>query len=160
SSSDEAWYQSIGVRLRSQIQAGLSELPDVPPTTAGWRDLLCAIASRATTAGRPVAIALDEVGSLGRTGPASFFSVLRAVFNSRTIEPWFENLTFILAGAFRPSELIKDSRISPFNVAHRVRLPDLTSEQVRQLAAKGRLVTPKVIARILFWTSGQVYMTS
>jgi hypothetical protein len=105
---------------------------------------------------------LDEIGSIPEAFSEDFFRVLREVFTVREIVPCFRNLGFVLAGAFDPRDLIKDPRISPFNVAQRVSLKDFSDAQVRQLVnflgVSGNTATV-ITERINHWTSGQPYLT-
>ena len=78
-------------------------------------------------------LALDEVGAVPAIWATDFFSTIRSVYNSRQSMPCFRHLTFIVAGAFNPKELISDRTISNFNVDHRIPLNDLTLKQVEQL---------------------------
>jgi hypothetical protein len=71
-------------------------------------------------------------------------------------------ITFLFAGAFRPSDLIHDKSISPFNVAVPVRLSDFDIRQILQLVKKGGWKTGIVqglTERIFYWTNGHPYMT-
>jgi hypothetical protein len=88
--------------------------------------------------------------------------VLRDVYNSRQAEPELKQLTFLLTGAFHPRDLIKDVRISPFNIAQRIRLADFTIQQVENLVGRGPWTEDKASAiaeRVHYWTSGQPYLT-
>jgi hypothetical protein len=65
-------------------------------------------------------------------------------------------------GTFHPRDLIKDDKISPFNIAQRVRLPDFTLEQVAELVSKGSWPGEQAAAMaagIYAWTGGQPYLT-
>ena len=163
-SAEAAWYQTLCPRILRQLRGFIprEQWPATPQNSAGWRDFLWNVAASATDAHRRVVIALDEIGAVTFSGATDFFSVLRDVYNSRQAETEFKQLTFLLAGAFHPRDLIKDDKISPFNIAQRVRLADFTLAQVHELVGKGDWTDEQVTAlsgRIHHWTDGQPYLT-
>jgi hypothetical protein len=163
-STETAWYQTLCPRILRQLRGFIprDQWPTVPQNSAGWRDFLCDVAMCATDAHRRVVIALDEIGAVTFPGATEFFSVLRDVYNSRQAETEFKQLTFLLSGAFHPRDLIEDDKISPFNIAQRVRLPDFTEKQVRELVGKGDWSVEQATTlaeRIRYWTDGQPYLT-
>ncbi|MCP4542430.1 MAG: hypothetical protein GY832_35350 [Chloroflexi bacterium] len=163
-SSEASWYQTLCPRILRQLRDLIpcDQWPVLPKNSTGWRDFLWNIAASATDAQRRVVIALDEIGAVTFPGATEFFSVLRDVYNSRQAEPEFKQLTFLLTGAFHPRDLIKDDKVSPFNIAQRVRLPDFTMEQVCALVSKGKWTQEQVsilAERIHYWTDGQPYLT-
>jgi len=163
-STEAAWYQTLCPRTLRQLRGFIprDQWPTIPQNSAGWREFLCDVAMLATDARRLVVVALDEIGAVTFPGATEFFSVLRDVYNSRQAEMEFKQLTFLLAGAFHPRDLIKDDKISPFNIAQRVRLADFTLAQARELVGKGSWTDEQatVLAeRIHHWTDGQPYLT-
>lgn len=162
-SSEEGWYQTLCPRILRPLNfLNQNRWPLIPQDGAGWRDFLCEVAQTALTDQKQVIIALDEIGAVNFSGTTTFFSVLRDIYNSRQTEPYLKQLTFWLVGAFRPNDLIEDYRISPFNVAQKVRLPDFTAEQVHDLVSKGGWdyeQTRTLAQRIHHWTDGQPYLT-
>lgn len=163
-SSETTWYQTLCRRILRQLQGFMprDQRPPVPQKSTGWREFLCEVAICATDAHKRVVMALDEIGAVTFPGATEFFSVLRDVYNSRQAEIELKQLTFLLAGAFHPRDLIKDDKISPFNIAQRVRLDDFTPEQVLELVKKGHWSEDQTVAlaqRICYWTDGQPYLT-
>ena len=163
-SSESAWYQTLCPRILRQLRDFIprNQRPSIPQNSAGWREFLCEIAICAVDAHKHIVIALDEIGAVCFPGATEFFSVLRDVYNSRQAETELKHLTFLLAGAFNPRDLIKDEKISPFNIAQRVRLDDFTSQQVKKLVSKGPWAGEQARAlteRIHHWTDGQPYLT-
>lgn len=162
--SESRWYRSLCSRLLSQWSALTHSdhlQPDMPSDVNSWRDFLSRFAARAREESRRLVIALDEIGAITFPGATLFFSVLREVYNARKLERQFRNLTFVLVGAFNPRDLINDDRISPFNIAQRVRLADFTRPQVQELVSMGGWPTSRsqVLAdRIHYWTNGQPYL--
>ena len=89
--------------------------------------------------------------------PASASATITAL----TIRP-FKRLTFCLLGVATPSDLIQDTRISPFNIGWRIELRDFTSDEAAPLA--GWLEPPcqacaSMLQRVLHWTGGHPYLT-
>jgi WD40 repeat protein len=90
-----------------------------------------------------VVIFIDEIDAV-RTLPFStdeFFSGVRECYNRRAQDPEYHRLTFCLLGVAAPSDLISDTRTSPFNIGRRIVLTDFTEEEAAPLAA-GLLTSP------------------
>jgi predicted acylesterase/phospholipase RssA len=163
-SSEEAWYGTLCPRILKQLSVLIpdTQWPDIPRDSTGWRNFLYQVAVSATRSKQRIVIELDEIGAITFPGNTEFFTVLRDIYNSRQAEPEFRQITFLLAGAFHPRNLIKDDRISPFNIAQRVRLPDFTKEQVLELVQRGGWTggqAESLSERIHYWTDGQPYLT-
>src|SRR5262249_35205303 len=91
-------------------------------------------------------------------------------YNRRTQEPALDRLTFCLLGVASPSDLIRDTRMTPFNIGRRIELADFSDAEadilrigleVGDLGSPGR---PDVQARalrkrILSWTGGHPYLS-
>lgn len=162
-STEKDWYETLCPWILDQLSDLIpnDQRPQIPTRSARWRVFLRDIALHAYQSKKRVIIALDEVGAVEFPGATDFFSVIRGAFNSRSAEKQFQWLTFIFAGAFDPRNLIKSLNISPFNIAHRVRIPDFTLEQVHQLVSKGKWTekqTKELSKRIYYWTDGQPYL--
>jgi hypothetical protein len=162
-STEATWYQTLCPRILRQLRSFIprDQWPAIPQNSANWRDFLWDVSALATDAHQRVVIALDEVGAVTFPGATAFFSVLRDVYNSRQAETEFKQLTFLLSGAFHPRNLIQDDKISPFNIAQRVRLPDFTLAQMRELVGKGEWTDEQATTlaeRIHYWTDGQPYL--
>ncbi len=91
-----------------------------------------------------------------------FFAGIRECYNRRVSDPEMERLTFGLFGVATPTDLIQDTRTTPFNVGRRIELRDFTPQEAEPLAAglnaqngRGR----ELLARILYWTGGHPYLT-
>ena len=91
-------------------------------------------------AGR-VVIFVDEI-NIVRSLPFStdeFFAAIRECYNRRSREPAFARLAFGLSGVATPTDLIRDTRMTPFNIGRRIELNDLRRRrQLRWLAAWAR----------------------
>jgi len=93
-----------------------------------------------------------------------FFAAIRECYNRRTEDAEFNRLTFCLLGVATPSDLIRDTRTTPFNIGQRIVLNDFTPEEAMPLA-KGLVSQPStlnaqhLLERILYWTNGHPYLT-
>ncbi len=159
--NETAWYASLSDWLLRQIKIiPKANRPPLPANGNSWRDFLADLAELIEAASLNLVIALDEVGNVPEAWATDFFSVIRSVYNSRQSMPCFRHLTFIVAGAYNPKELIKDPHISNFNVDHRISLTDFNLSQVEQLAV---LLPPdteasEVAAYVHYWTNGQPFL--
>ena len=99
-----------------------------------------------------------------------FFAAIRECYNQRTQNKDLERLTFCLIGVASPSDLIEDTRMTPFNIGKRIDLTDFTEEEVAFFAgalsgqaggAKSSTTTGNLalIRRVLYWTGGHPYLT-
>ncbi len=106
---------------------------------------------------------IDEIDAVASLPFAvdSFFAAVRECHNRRAHDTVFTRITFCLLGVATPSDLIRDARTTPFNVAQRIELTDFTHEEAAPLAEglgegdAGRAA----LARVLFWTGGHPYLT-
>jgi WD40 repeat protein len=131
---------------------------------------------------------LDEIDAV-RSLPFStdeFFAAIRECYNRRTQDPAFQRLTFCLLGVASPSDLIRDTRLTPFNIGRRIELTDFTAAEAAGLAGGLEGGTPppapplpgerglslsmeqeaeadpaarRLLARVLYWTGGHPYLT-
>src|SRR5438093_9562828 len=111
-----------------------------------------------------VVIFIDEIDSV-RSLPFStdeFFAAIRECYNRRSEDTGFSRLTFCLLGVAMPSDLIQDTRITPFNIGRRIELNDFTQDEAAPLAEGLHTDSPEasiLLKRILYWTSGHPYLT-
>lgn len=105
-------------------------------------------------------IFIDEIDAVRSLPfPADeFFVGIRECYNRRTRDPEYEKLSFCLLGVATPADLIRDTRMSPFNIGRRIELTDFTPEEAAPLA-KGLPGGSNTLARVLYWTSGHPYLT-
>jgi WD40 repeat protein len=116
-----------------------------------------------------IVIFVDEIDAV-RSLPFStdeFFAAIRECYNRRTEDPVFTRLTFCLLGVATPSDLIQDTRTTPFNIGRRIELTDFTEEEAAPLAEclDGETggwdvgANKALLPRILYWTGGHPYLT-
>jgi len=105
---------------------------------------------------------LDEIDSLTRT-PFSdnVFSQIRSVYFSRINYPVLEKLTYVLSGVVEPTEIIKNPKISPFNIGEKILLDDFSHDEYLSFIQKAGMDTlgEAVLDRIYYWTGGNPRMT-
>jgi hypothetical protein len=122
----------------------------------------------------PLVIFIDEIDAV-RSLPFStdeFFAAIRECYNRRADEERFRSLTFCLLGVAAPSDLIQDTRLTPFNIGHRIELTDFTPQEAAPLAAgldvreeerakkeESHADAQHLLSRILYWTDGHPYLT-
>ncbi|MBI2946821.1 MAG: AAA-like domain-containing protein, partial [Verrucomicrobia bacterium] len=163
----EQWYDGLALRLGRQLKLE-DEFEDfwkknerVSPVQrffSALRDV--AMASRPG----PLVIFVDEIDTV-RSLPFStdeFFSAIRECYNRRTEDPEFNRLTFCLLGVATPSDLIRDTRTTPFNIGRRIELNDFTEGEAAPLAnglGRESRIAAKLLERILYWTNGHPYLT-
>ncbi len=112
----------------------------------------------------PVVLFLDEIDAV-RSLPFStdeFFAGIRECYNRRTADPGFQRLTFCLLGVATPSDLIRDTRMTPFNIGTRIELTDFSATEALALGeglTREKRTGALLLQRILHWTGGHPYLT-
>src|SRR5204862_934436 len=111
-----------------------------------------------------VVIFVDEIDAV-RSLPFStdeLFAAIRECYNRRTEDAELARLTFCLLGVSTPSDLIRDTRTTPFNIGRRIELNDFTDTEAMPLAkglGHGHGNSEVLLERILHWTGGHPYLT-
>ncbi len=109
-----------------------------------------------------------------------FLAGIRECYNRRSEDTAFKRLAFCLLGVASPSELIQNSKLTPFNIGRRIELKDFTPEEAAPLAkglerqsvgaserqsaatsqlSRSTLHARRLLDRILHWTGGHPYLT-
>lgn len=105
---------------------------------------------------------LDEIDSLTRS-PFSdnIFSQIRSVYFSRVNYPVLDKLTYVLSGVVEPTEIIKNPKISPFNIGEKILLDDFSHDEYITFLTQAGLMRfgDAVIDRIYYWASGNPRIT-
>ena len=106
-------------------------------------------------------IILDEIDALTKTDYSDqIFSQIRSVYFSRINFPEFSRLTYLLSGVMEPKEIIKDPKISPFNIGQKIFLNDFSFEEFKLFLSKANLkITKEILERIFYWANGNPRMT-
>ena len=161
------WYDGLTARLGQQLDLE-DELLAFREAHLDWGPLQrwisaieTVVLARVTS---PLVIFIDEI-DLVRSLPFStdeFFAAIRECYNRRAQEPKFARLAFGLLGVAAPSDLIRDTRMTPFNIGRRIELDDFTENEAAPLA-KGlgtdEPTAQSLLGRVLYWTGGHPYLT-
>lgn len=111
-----------------------------------------------------VIIFIDEIDAVRSLPFAAdeFFAVLRECYNQRVGDVEMERLSFCLLGVAVPTDLIRDTRTTPFNIGLRIELNDFVETEAMALTVglkrdeKSGVV---LLKRVLHWTGGHPYLT-
>ncbi|MFN7928643.1 MAG: AAA-like domain-containing protein [Blastocatellia bacterium] len=111
-----------------------------------------------------VVIFVDEIDAVHNLpfSTDEFFAGIRKFYNGRTEDSELEKLTFCLLGVATPSNLIRNTLTTPFNIGHRVELTDFTETEAAVLMqglAREPDIEPELLKRMLHWTGGHPYLT-
>ncbi|NES81296.1 MAG: hypothetical protein F6K10_07730 [Moorea sp. SIO2B7] len=111
-----------------------------------------------------IVIFLDEIDSVrGLSFKVDGFLVsIRAYYNKRADDPEYNRLTFALFGVAKPSDLIQNTIISPFNIGTAIELTGFKIKETKPLATG--LITKadnpdEILKEILEWTGGQPFLS-
>lgn len=105
---------------------------------------------------------IDSVRSYTKFTADEFFAAIRFLFNEQRLNSELKRLSFCLIGVATPSDLIKDTRVTPFNVGERIELRDFKESEAQRLAAhlgRDKKTNAKLLKRVLYWTGGHPYLT-
>jgi WD40 repeat protein len=165
--SPEQWYDGLLVLmgqqlgLEEELEEFWQEHPHLGPLQRWLGALREVVLSRVP--GR-IVLFVEEIDTV-RSLPFStdeFFAGIRECYNRRTQDPAFGRLTFCLLGVASPADLIRDTRLTPFNIGRRIEPTDFTDREAAPLAAAlGRKepVGAVLLERVLYWTGGHPYLT-
>ena len=137
----EQWYAGlllqIGQRLdvEDDVLAFWRTHAELGPLQRWLEAIRQVVLPRYWPAGRLV-IFLDEIDAV-RSLPFStdeFFAGIRECYNLRSTDAALENLSFCLLGVAAPTDLIRDTRTTPFNLGRRIELHDFLPTEAAPLA--------------------------
>lgn len=163
----EQWYDGLLSRLGQQLDledeilAFTAARPELGPLQRWMMTLEEVVLER--IAGQ-VVIFVDEI-DIVRSLPFStdeFFAGIRECHNRRSREPGFSRLAFGLLGVATPTDLIRDTRMTPFNIGRRIELNDFSTMEAGPLArglGADEQSAHDLLGRILYWTGGHPYLT-
>jgi len=139
------------------IKERRSEIRDTPPHKQHLNELRLLLKE---IKGKFIII-LDEIDALTKTSYSDqIFAQIRSIYFSRVNFQELENLTYILSGVIEPSEIIKDQKISPFNIGQKIFLNDFNEEEFNQLLTNSKInLEQNIRDRIFHWTSGNPRIT-
>jgi tetratricopeptide (TPR) repeat protein len=133
---------------------GLKDTPAHKQHTNELRILLKAITGK-------LVIILDEIDALTKTTYSDqIFAQIRSIYFSRVNFEELSRLTYLLSGVIEPTEIIKDPKISPFNIGQKIFLNDFSKEEFYTFLSKAQInIDKESIERIYYWTNGNPRMT-
>src|SRR5262245_8775697 len=163
----EQWYSGLLTQIGQQLELDdeLEGFWDAHPKLGPLQRWMQAI--RRVLLPRypgPVVIFVDEIDAV-RNLPFStdeFFAAIREFYNRRTEDEELRRLTFCLLGVASPSDLIRDTRTTPFNIGRRIELHDFTAAEAAPLAMglpRSSEIGGRLLSRIFYWTNGHPYLT-
>lgn len=182
----EQWYEGLLLRLAAQVdRTGDLEIEMEDRWAEGSRlgplhrfmaaleeEILPFVERNRAEAESPtpprLVIFVDEIDAV-RSLPFSadeFFAAIRECYNRRSLDPRFGWLTFCLIGVATPTDLIQDTRITPFNIGRRIDLFGFARDEAAPLLAgltESESVSARAAAdlmdRVFYWTGGHPYLT-
>ena len=165
--SAEQWYDGLLMQIAQQLDLDdeLEEFWSAHPKLGPLQRWMQAIRQVVLPhyPGR-VVIFVDEIDAV-RSLPFStdeFFAGIREFYNRRAEDAALERLTFCLLGVATPSDLIRDTRTTPFNIGQRIELTDFTEAEAAPLIqglGREEKVGKALLKRVLYWTGGHPYLT-
>ncbi len=138
----------------SERREGLKDTPAHKQHTNELRILLKSIRGK-------LVIILDEIDALTKTLYSDqIFAQIRSIYFSRVNFEELSRLTYLLSGVVEPTEIIKDPKISPFNIGQKIFLNDFSKEEFLSfLSQAGINIDKEPIERIFYWTNGNPRIT-
>jgi tetratricopeptide (TPR) repeat protein len=139
------------------IKENRNQQKDIPPFKQHTNELRLILKH---ISGKLVII-LDEIDALTKMQYSDqIFAQIRSIYFSRSNFKELERLTYILSGVVEPNEIIKDPKISPFNIGEKIFLNDFSKDEFEQFVVKSKLILSETIKdRIFFWTDGNPRIT-
>jgi WD40 repeat protein len=162
----EQWYGGLLSQMGSQLdlEDELLEFwranPNLGPLQRWMRAVESVLLQRYL--GR-VVIFIDEIDSV-RSLPFTtdeLFAGIREFYNRRAEDTELERLVFCLLGVATPSDLIRDTRMTPFNIGQRIELHDFTEAEatlLEQGLRRGEKEGAALLKRVSYWTGGHPYL--
>lgn len=111
-----------------------------------------------------IAIFIDEIDSaLSISFGDDFFAGIRAIYGARARDIEYNRLTFVLLGVATPTDLMKDVRMTPFNIGSRIVVQEFSFDDAKTLHQGLEKFYPgqgeQILRRIFYWTNGHPYLT-
>lgn len=149
----EAYPEQFG-EIAKVIKERRKELKDTPAHKQHTNELRFLLQS---LKGGKMVIILDEIDALTKTDYSDqIFSQIRSTyFGARVNYKEFYNLTYLLSGVVEPSEIIKDPKVSPFNIGQKIYLNDFSRKEFDDFIVTAKLdISQESADRIFYWTNG------
>ncbi|WP_313949997.1 AAA-like domain-containing protein [Nostoc sp. FACHB-190] len=162
------WYGGIiqelvsGFQLQINRRSWLRERDDLSPIQCLNEFIETVLLTQIQ---QKIVIFIDEIDNvLGlKFSTDEFFALIRHCYENRAIKPAYRRLAFALLGVASPSDLIQDKHYStPFNIGRAIELQGFKIADSEPLLTglAGKVSNPQaIIKEILYWTSGQPFLT-
>src|SRR5262249_33890737 len=136
--SEEQWYsgllEEVATRLdlEDELEAFWKAHRQTGPLQRLFRALQIVVLAHCPG---PVVVFVDEIDTVRslRFSADEFFAAIRECYNRRAEQRELQRLSFCLLGVATPSDLIQDTRTTPFNIGRRIDLTDFTPEEASVL---------------------------
>ncbi|HEX7670271.1 MAG TPA: AAA-like domain-containing protein, partial [Polyangiaceae bacterium] len=115
--------------------------------------------------GKPTIVFLDEVdATLELPYTDELYTAIRHIYNERAANPDYSRIAFCLMGVLTPDELIKNRKVTPYNVGRSIHLTDFdaTRDDLRPLAevlSAAGFDGEQELSRVLALTHGHPFLT-
>ncbi|MBD2124620.1 AAA-like domain-containing protein [Trichocoleus sp. FACHB-262] len=164
----EQWYGGVAYKLASSLNVFTSkEFMD------WWSDraslspvqrLSQLIEEVLRKQSQPIVVFIDEIDSVlsFRDSLDDFFVLIRACYNKRAHNPAYKRLAFALLGVATPSDLISDTKRTPFNIGRAIDLQGFAEHEAQVLSGGLTEIVDSpqtALHEILRWTGGQPFLT-
>lgn len=168
-SEPSLWYQSLALEIAEALDCEETIIERYFASARGGTPIqrfarfLRDLVARSS---QPLVIFIDEIEGflkLPMRLTDDFLTAVRSWYNDRDREPLYRRLSFCLMGVCTPTELIRDERRTPFNVARGIDLMDFAWEDTRTgfLPVFGEAAprAEETLRRIYDWTGGHPFLT-
>lgn len=104
---------------------------------------------------------MDEIDALTKTSYSDqIFAQIRSIYFSRVNFEELSRLTYLLSGVMEPTDIIKDPKISPFNIGQKIFLNDFSKQEFLAFLSNAKInIDNESLERIFYWTNGNPRMT-
>lgn len=162
-SSTAMWFESLSHQLLTSFDFVKSiEGHSLADSVVNWEQFIDNIAEGAMKSQCRAIIMLDNVDAMpNESWTTEFFSIIRNICDEKATIIAREYISFVIAGAVNPEDLIKDKEISGYNINHKISLDDFTFDEIRKLIIRFNLddrYTDIITEKVQYWTDGQPYL--
>jgi tetratricopeptide (TPR) repeat protein len=163
----EQWYEGLlgligqQLNLEDELESFWLDNKRIGPFQRWMRAIREVVMARRR--GR-IVIFVDEIDAVRSLSFSTdeFFAGIREFYNWRTEDEELTRLTFCLLGVATPSDLIHDTKTTPFNIGQRIELTDFAEAEAAPLVhglGRDEKLGRLLLQRVLYWTGGHPYLT-
>ena len=172
----EQWYKGLAVELwknlgllrKVNLKQWWQQQSDLSPVQRFSEFLeevvLPYVGTEEDKTSQPIVIFIDEIDAVLSLDFSvnDFFALIRACYNLGGINSAYRRLRFVLLGVATPSDLITDTRRTPFNIGEAISLSGFKRHEAQPLlqGLTEKVENPQtVLKEVLAWTKGQPFLT-